>query len=114
MRKTIVLTLRALMLVALFVTVPFAAHAQEDEPGADVGVEVEITPTATEEPTGPTADPTADPTDPTVPPMQDATTPAADGELGQTGFAGLPVLIAAAGLIVVGGGVLLYRRRRTT
>lgn len=112
MRKTIVLTLRALMLVALFVTVPFAAHAQEDEPGADVGVEVEITPT--EEPTAPTADPTADPTDPTVPPMQDATTPAADGELGQTGFAGLPVLIAAAGLIVVGGGVLLYRRRRTT
>lgn len=124
MRKSILQARRAVALGVLLVAIPITAQAGEVEPGGsgvDVGVEITPIPApTTDEPTAPppTDDATVAPTevstdDTTVAPTE-APTSSGGGELEETGFGGLPVLFAGAGLVVLGGAVLLYRRRLVT
>ncbi|QDB80323.1 hypothetical protein FHE66_13100 [Georgenia sp. 311] len=116
MSKSIVHAFRAAALGVLILAVPLTATAQEAEPGgADVGVEVEITPRPAEpttEPTVPATPPATDPTTaPGVAPTVRPTTPPPSGSLQETGFTGLQALVAAGVLVLAGGAVLVHRRR---
>jgi len=116
MSKSIIHAFRAAALGVLILATPLAAVAQETEPGgADVGVEVEITPRPAEPTTGPTTAPTAPATSPTtapgVAPTVRPTAPPASGNLQETGFTGLQALLAAGALVLAGGAVLVHRRR---
>ena len=112
MSKSIVHAFRAAVLGVLILATPLAAVAQEAEPGgADVGVEVEITPRPAEPTTAPTPPATSPTTAPGVAPTVRPTTPPASGNLQETGFTGLQALVAAGALVLAGGAVLVHRRR---
>ena len=112
MSKSIIHAFRAAALGVLILATPLAAVAQETEPGgADVGVEVEITPRPAEPTTAPTPPATSPTTAPGVAPTVRPTAPPASGNLQETGFTGLQALLAAGALVLAGGAVLVHRRR---